>query len=197
MKNRNVPNARKRAFQLTDRLKSPMDLLDHLPFRVATVSNLMALNRDLYIRDISDLEAREMRVLINIGSYMPINGADIAYQSRMDSYTVSRAAKFLRQKGLVDVEADETNKRNKNFVLTPKGEEVYRAIVDATEDRARAIDTALSTAEKEELFDMLARVENQVEHLLAGQAIKRLEAGQEVPADQRELIRWYKKSRES
>ncbi|MFC4347471.1 MarR family winged helix-turn-helix transcriptional regulator [Kordiimonas lipolytica] len=197
MKNKNVSAARKRVFRLTDRIDLPLDLLEHLPFRIATVSNLLALPRDIHIREISDLEAREMRVLINIGSYMPINGADIAYQSRMDSYTVSRASKVLRSKGLVDVEADATNKRTKNFVLTEKGIAVYRAIADAIDMRSRAIDAAITASEKEALFDMLARIENQTEQLLAGQAIKRLEKGEDIPAEQRELIRWYKKGREN
>lgn len=196
MRKKNVSEARNRAFRLTDRTRAPLDLLDHLPFRIATASNLLALNRDMSIRDICDLEAREMRVLLNIGSYMPINGADIAYQSRLDSYTVSRAAKVLRQKGLVDVEPDATNKRSKNFVLTPEGEDIYRRIADAVMARAHAIDTSLSVAEKEAFFDMLSRVEQKTEHLLAGQAITRLEKGEDIPADQRELIRWYKKGRE-
>ncbi|SDE21332.1 MULTISPECIES: MarR family winged helix-turn-helix transcriptional regulator [Kordiimonas] len=196
MKNKNVSAARRRVFRLTDRIDLPLDLLGHMPFRIATVSNLLALTRDMHIREISDLEAREMRVLINIGSYMPINGADIAYQSRMDSYTVSRASKVLRSRGLIDVEPDATNKRTKNFVLTEKGIEVYKAIANAIDMRARAIDAAISTSEKEALFDMLARIENQTEQLLAAQAIKQLEAGNDLPADQRELIRWYKKGRE-
>ncbi|NVJ96753.1 MAG: MarR family transcriptional regulator [Alphaproteobacteria bacterium] len=196
MTKKNISEARKRAFKLTDRTRAPLDLLDHLPFRIATASNLLALNRDLSIREICDLEAREMRVLINIGSYMPINGADIAYQSRMDSYTVSRAAKVLRQKGLVGVEPDATNKRSKNFVLTQEGQEIYRQIADAVTARAHAIDTSLSADEKDAFFDMLARVEQKIEHLLAGQAIMRLKKGEDVPADQRELIRWYKKGRE-
>lgn len=196
MKNKNIPEARQKAFRLTDRIKAPLDLLNHLPFRIATASNLLTLNRDMTFRDICDLETREMRVLINIGSYMPINGADIAYQSRMDSYTVSRAAKVLRGKGLIDVEKDATNKRSKNFVLTPAGEEVYRRVVDAVEERSRVLESALSASERENFYDMLARVENKVEHLLAGQAISRLEEGSEIPADQKELVRWYKRGRE-
>jgi DNA-binding MarR family transcriptional regulator len=189
-----MPAARRRAFRLTERIEKPMDLLSHTPFRIATASNLLALSRDAAMRDICNLETREMRVLINIGSYMPINGADIAYQSRMDSYTVSRAAKVLRQKGLVDVEPDKANRRSKNFVLTGAGESVYRRICSSTTARAAELDTALSVTEREMLFDMLARIEAKAEHLLAINAAQRQESGEDIPADQKELIRWHRKS---
>ncbi|MCW8999044.1 MAG: hypothetical protein OQK04_10040, partial [Kangiellaceae bacterium] len=82
---------RKASFELSENIHSPLDLYNHLPFQIAVVSNLLQLNRDLGIRNIIELEPRELRVILNIGSYMPIKAADIAYQSRMDSYTVSRA----------------------------------------------------------------------------------------------------------
>jgi len=197
MKDRNLPDARRRAFSLTDRIDKPLDLLSHLPFRIATASNLLALSRDIAMRDICDLETREMRVLINIGSYMPINGADIAYQSRLDSYTISRAAKVLRNRGLIDVEPDTANRRSKNFILTKEGEAVYRRIIDASSERAMQLEEVLSVSEREALFDMLARVETKAEQLLASNAAVRQKDGQDLPADQRELVRWHKKSSDS
>ena len=188
-----LPPARKRYFQLTDRLKDPLDLMAHVPFRIATASNLLALNRDLSVRQDVDLDVREMRVLINIGSYMPIKSADIAYQSRMDSYTVSRAVKTLRKAGLIDFEPVPTSKRAKNLVLTPKGEEVYRTIIDVMDRRAQLLDEALTGEEKAQLCDMLARIESKAEQLMAQYALDQQENGVELPADQKELIRWYRK----
>ena len=92
-------------------------MANHLPFRIAVVSNLLALNRDWDVRDMCDLEPREMRVLLNIGSYMPIKAADIAYQSRIDSYNVSRAVKALDKKQLIDFIPDSRSKNIKYLVL--------------------------------------------------------------------------------
>jgi len=188
-----LPPARKRYFTLTDRIEGPLDLMAHVPFRIATASNLLALNRDLSVRQDNDLDVREMRVLINIGSYMPIKSADIAYQSRMDSYTVSRAVKALRKAGLIDFEPVPTSKRAKNLVLTEQGEVVYRRVTDAIDSRARLLDDVLSGDEKAQLCDMLARIESKAEQLMAQYALDQQEQGVELPADQKELIRWYRK----
>ena len=188
-----LPPARKRYFRLTDRIEDPLDLMAHLPFRIATASNLLALNRDLSVRQDVNLDVREMRVLINIGSYMPIKSADIAYQSRMDSYTVSRAVKALRKAGLVDFEPVPTSKRAKNLVLTEKGEAAYRRLTDVIDSRARLLDDVLTGAEKAQLCDMLARIESKAEQLMAQYALDQQEQGVDLPADQKELIRWYRK----
>ncbi|WP_020400718.1 MarR family winged helix-turn-helix transcriptional regulator [Kordiimonas gwangyangensis] len=188
-----LPPARKRYFKLTDRINDPLDLMAHVPFRIATASNLLALNRDLSVRQDIDLDVREMRVLINIGSYMPIKSADIAYQSRMDSYTVSRAVKALRKAGLIDFEPVPTSKRAKNLVLTEKGEAVYRNIIDVMDRRAQLLDEVLTGDEKAQLCDMLARIESKAEQLMAQYALDQMESGVELPADQKELIRWYRK----
>ena len=113
MHNYRTTRKRNQAFKLTDRHESPLDLYEHLPFQISILSNLLQLNKDASVKDIIDLEPRELRVILNIGSYMPVKAADIAYQSRLDSYTVSRAVKTLKEFGMVSSEMRETNKKEK------------------------------------------------------------------------------------
>ncbi len=185
---------RKSSFKLSCDTENPIDLYDHLPFQVAVVSNLLQLNRDLGIREIADLEPRELRVILNIGSYMPIKAADIAYQSRMDSYTVSRAVKVLRSLDMIDSNHDDENKKVKYLTLTEKGLEVYRKLCDTIEARTVKLESCLSDDEKETLMNLLAKVEDQAEMILAEDAKQRQAAGEALPADQKEIIRWSKKS---
>jgi len=49
-----------------------------MPFLLATANKLMALNRDITIQEECGLETREMRVVINAGSCMPITTASPA-----------------------------------------------------------------------------------------------------------------------
>lgn len=196
MKKHQISRARKRVFKLTDRIEDPLDLRGHMPFRVATASNLMALNRDLAIRREVGLDTREMRVLINIGSYMPITAADIAYQSRMDSYTISRATTVLKKRGLIDTEDDPTNRRVKKLVLTEAGVSVYRKLVAKVNARSNSIEKILSKQEITLLFDMLERIESETEKHLAEYAVNVQSQGEDLPADQKELIRWYRKSQD-
>ncbi len=188
-----LKSARKKAFRLSDQVTGPMDLTAHLPFRIAVVSNLLALNRDWKIRSLCDLEPREMRVLINIGSYMPVKSADIAYQSRLDSYTVSRAVKKLHSIGLIDIHPDPVSKNIKNLVLNDKGKTLYHQLTSALDERSKELESVLDDKELSQLYQTLEKLENKAEQLLASQALEMIEQGHEPPADQKELIRWYRK----
>lgn len=158
------------------------------------VSNLLALNRDFSIRSLSNLEPREMRVLLNIGSYMPIKSADIAYQSRIDSSNVSRAVKVLMARELIQAEPDPNSKNIKYLSLTTSGIALYQQLVQALEPRAQALESVLSEQEKDCFYQCLTKIEAKAEQLLAQQALSFVNQGLEIPADQKELLRWYKKS---
>lgn len=158
------------------------------------VSNLLALNRDWKIRNLTDLDPREMRVLINIGSYMPVKSADIAYQSRLDSYTVSRAVKKLLSLNLIESHQDENKKNVKNLYLNDAGKALYGELIAAMDERSKQLEAVLSEDEQTVFFDLLARIENKTEALLAEQASEFIKAGLDAPTDQKELIRWHKKS---
>lgn len=188
-------SARSQAFKLTEQIENPLDLANHLPFRIAVVSNLLALNRDWDVRELCDLEPREMRVLLNVGSYMPIKAADIAYQSRIDSYNVSRAVKALAKKKLIDFIPDSRSKNIKYLVLNDAGKALYQKLTDALNERSAQLESVLSAEELTMFFDMLGRIEDKSEHILAQKAIEKTEQGSETPADQKELIRWYKRGR--
>ncbi|MDT0602478.1 MarR family winged helix-turn-helix transcriptional regulator [Thalassotalea castellviae] len=188
------PTARSQAFELTKENDNPLDLSNHLPFRIAVVSNLLALNRDWKIRNLCELDPREIRVLLNIGSYMPIKSADIAYQSRLDSYTVSRAVKKLLALDLIKTQADSHKKNVKNLLLNNKGKAIYQQVVSAMDARSKQLESVLSEDELRLLYSMLEKVENKAEQLLAQQATELILEGFDAPADQKELIRWYKKS---
>ncbi len=179
---------------MTEEIDKPLDLSNHLPFRIAVVSNLLALNRDWKIRHLSDLDPRELRVLINIGSYMPIKSADIAYQSRLDSYTVSRAVKKLLSLELIEARADRHKKNVKNLVLNARGKELYQSIISALDERSKQLESVLTEDELSLFYSMLEKVENKAEQLLAEQARELISSGLDAPADQKELIRWHKKS---
>lgn len=151
------------------------------------------MNRDWKIRELCDLEPREMRVLLNIGSYMPINSADIAYQSRIDSYNVSRAVKALDSKRLLDIRRDPKSKNIKILALNEQGKVLYEKLILAMELRSEELESVLNDEEITAFYNVLGKVEDKIEQLLAKQALNKIAQGEDAPADQKELIRWYKK----
>lgn len=126
---------------------------------------------------------------------MPIKSADIAYQSRLDSYTVSRAVKKLKTLGLIESQPDAFKKNVKNLVLNEQGLALYKGVTQALNQRSEQLESVLSQDEIYAFYDMLERIENKAEQLLAEQAVELIAAGNEAPADQKELIRWHKKSK--
>jgi len=185
---------RKKAFNLTEQLENPLDLYEHLPFQIAVVSNLLQLNRDFSIRQIIDLDPRELRVILNIGSYMPISSADIAYQARLDAYTVSRAVKTLKSMAMIEVFNNADNKKVKYLKLTEKGTQVYRKICDEIRQRTEFLESVISQEEKSVLMDTLSKIEDRAEKMLSRNAAVASTDGTKLPADQKEIIRWHKKS---
>lgn len=181
-------------FPLTERTDNPLDLYQHLPFQIAVVTNLLQLNRDAAIRKITNLEPREFRVLLNVGSFMPIKAADIAYLGRLDSYTVSRAVKSLTKDKLIDVELSEHNRKVKKLVLTDQGLKIYYRLCEAIKVRTQELESVLSKNEINELMRLLLLIENKAEAMMANHAKQEQSAGQVISADQREIIRWHKKS---
>ncbi|WP_444997992.1 MarR family winged helix-turn-helix transcriptional regulator [Aliikangiella sp. IMCC44359] len=185
---------RKQVFNITEQLEKPLDLYEHLPFQIAVVSNLLQLNRDLAIREIIELDPRELRVILNIGSYMPIKAADISYQARLDSYTVSRAVKVLINLEMVGVEKNASNKKVKYLILTDKGKDVYKRLCDVINKRTDDLEEVIEDSEKELLMELLAKLEDKAETMLASHAQSSLNEKGTIPADQKEIIRWAKKS---
>ena len=194
MKVKIVASNKKHQFKLNQSIDQPLDLYNHLPFQLAVVTNLLQLNKDASIKEISDLEPREFRVLLNIGTFMPIKAADIAYLGRLDSYTVSRAVKKLIEAKLVVVEPDLNNLKVKKLVLTQKGTTLYYQLRDSINERTTELESVLTCEEKTVLMGALAKIECKAESMIADHANQQLEKEHKIPADQKEIIRWYKKS---
>jgi DNA-binding MarR family transcriptional regulator len=125
---------------------------------------------------------------------MPVKSADIAYQSRLDSYTVSRAVKKLLALNLIASRQDEIKKNVKNLYLNDAGKLLYQKLIFAMDERAKELESILSNEEKALFFNMLERIENKTEAILATQASELIKQGLDAPTDQKELIRWHKKT---
>lgn len=126
---------------------------------------------------------------------MPIKSADIAYQSRIDSYNVSRAVKALDKKGLIDIRRDEKSKNIKILALNDQGKALYQQLTTAMELRSKELESVLTADETSAFYNTLSKIEDKVEQLLAKQALTKIAQGEDAPSDQKELIRWYKKGR--
>lgn len=169
------------------------DLDQHLPFRIAVISNILQLGRDIDIRKITDLGSRELRVLLSVGTYMPVSAAQIAFQTKLDSYTISRGVKTLLNRELIQKESLPNNRKEKILYLTPSGQELYQKIVEKLENRDEELALGFSEPQKDLLIANLKKLEQQAVELVAEHAISEQDAGHDLSADQKEIIRWFNK----
>lgn len=184
---------RKIQSELSTTTDRPLSLEEHLPFRVAVLANLLRVDRDPLVRRHSDLGVRELRVLLNLGSYQPTSAADIAYQARLDTPTVSRALKTLAAQGLVATLDDRLDRRRTLIGLTDSGLALYGTIAAILEARAARLAAILEPGELASLMDMLRRLEERAEELLAEEILDNERIGIRPSADQKELLRWYRR----
>ncbi|TMO60421.1 MarR family transcriptional regulator [Pseudoalteromonas aurantia] len=185
---------RKAAFTLNKDIANPYDLYNHLPYRVAVASNLLEIDRDAAIKQLTELETREIRVLLNVGSYGPINAADIAYQSRLDPYSVNRAINCLLKLNYIAEVKRVTNQKVKRVALTQSGLTVYQKITTHLEHRTDRLTANLTIKEQSTLLALLEKLELQAEQVLAETASVIEAQGEPITRDQKELIRWYKRT---
>ncbi|PSJ63652.1 winged helix DNA-binding protein [Pseudaminobacter soli (ex Li et al. 2025)] len=185
---------RKLTFPLSKAGGAPFDLEMHLPFRLAVLVNLLQAQRDPQVKAMTDLGLRELRVLLNVGAYMPVRAADIGYQTRLDPGTISRGVATLVERGFVVASSDPTDQRSSLVELTDSGRELYEQVAGVLGQRATEIEEVLDPGEREMLFDFLARLEDKAEEVLARHALERRRKGQSLSADQREMLRWYRRT---
>ncbi len=70
----------------------------------------------------------------------------------------------------------------------------FTLLISAMEQRTTSLESVLIEQEVSTFYSILGKIEEKTEHLLAKQALVKIASGEEAPADQKELIRWYKKS---
>ncbi|KZN36413.1 MarR family winged helix-turn-helix transcriptional regulator [Pseudoalteromonas luteoviolacea] len=183
---------RLKAFELSESDQSQLALDTHIPFQVAVVSNLLSISRDPIIRNLTDLDTRELRILVNIGSYGPIAASDIAYQSRLDPYSINRAIAALAKKELVKYE--EGASRSKPVLLTEQGNSIYNKVVAHLKMREEKLLDTLTNQERNTLSELLQKLELNAEAVLAMEVADCQKQGLSVTRDHKELERWYKRT---
>ncbi|ATD01448.1 MarR family winged helix-turn-helix transcriptional regulator [Pseudoalteromonas spongiae] len=187
-------NKRQTSFSLSSKTNDAIDLYQQVPYRIATASNLLVLDRDAYVKQITDLDTRAIRVLLNVGSYGPINAADIAYQTRLDPYSVTRAINGLLKEGLIQAANDHATSRSKFVELSKAGIPIYQNIANYMAKRCEDVLDGISDEEQTLLMTVLEKIELNTERMLAQNAQTLKDNGGTPTRDQSEQIRWLKRT---
>lgn len=144
----------------------PLELERFVPYRIATLADLLALGASrLYARRFG-LVIREWRVLAVLGEGRPLSAVEVSRRIAIDKARVSRAVASLVRRSLVAREADAFDARRSVLRLTPKGRAMYRRIVPLAAARERELLAALTPPERRELGRLLGKLHARAEAML-------------------------------
>jgi DNA-binding MarR family transcriptional regulator len=149
------------------RRDEPLALERFVPYRIATLANLLALGAARVYARRFGLVIREWRILAVLGEGAPLSATEVVRRTAIDKGRVGRAVANLLRRGLVAREPDAFDARRTMLRLSQKGRAVYRRIVPLAAAGERELLGALTPAERRELERLLAKLHLRAEAMLA------------------------------
>ena len=136
------------------------DIINDSPFLINHVITLLKTH-DFYInkhiKSGTDILPSQYYMLLFLYYEMGTNQSDIAKGCLMDRSGVSRAFKDFEEKGLIEREVDENNKRAYKINLTKKGIETSEFLIQKEKEWDDMICEELDIS-REDLLDLLANI---------------------------------------
>ena len=151
------------------RRDEPLALERLVPYRVATLANLLALGAARLYALRFGLVLSEWRLLAVLGAGAPLSAAELARRTAIDKGRVARAVANLQRRGLLAREPDAFDARRTMLRLSQKGRAIYRRVVPLAAAWERELLAVLTPAERRELERLLAKL-----HLRAAAMLERL-----------------------
>ena len=142
-------------------------MLEHsLPYRLSLLSNTVSEGIAIAYRKEHELSVTEWRVIAVLGRFPGQTASEVVQRTAMDKVAVSRAVKKLLEKGLVEREAHEEDRRRQPLRLTQKrGNPLYQAVIPKALSYERRLLDALTDPEQARLGDLLQKLQDAAESL--------------------------------
>lgn len=144
--------------------------LEHfLPYRLSLLSNTVSQGISTAYRKRFDLSVTEWRVIAILGRFPGLTASEVMGRGAMDKVAVSRAVARLLERGLVERNAQEDDRRRMSLRLTAdRGEPLFAEVVPKAMDYEQSLLTSLSAAERATLSGLLARLQTAAESVNRG-----------------------------
>ena len=146
-------------------LTDGMDPEVRISYQVTIVDNLMAFGNSSKIVKEFGINIRQWRVLGCIGQLGPQTARQMVDVVHQDKATISRAIAELSQKGLITKLPNKSHKRSPLIWMTEKGKSLYDTLFPVFEDQAKLFTEILSNTEKEQLSQILGKLQIHIEQL--------------------------------
>ncbi len=110
-----------------------------------------------------DITHMESKVLGFFSRRPGATQSDLAQHTGRDKAQVARLVKGLRERGLLDAEADEADRRSVHLRLSAEGQAVQRALHQQARKLGTVAVAGLSEGEREQLVALLRRVKHNLD----------------------------------
>lgn len=137
----------------------PLSLDDFIPFRLSFTSNLVSDTIARSYEALFGLTIPEWRLVAVIAESGGITQAEIGQRTRMDKVTVSRAAIALVGRGLLERQANASDRRSHLLMLSDAGRTLYAAVAPKARDLEARIFAQFDPVEVAAFTAMLRRID--------------------------------------
>ncbi|HCH22842.1 MAG TPA: hypothetical protein DE179_00920 [Oceanospirillaceae bacterium] len=136
-----------------------INLSKNLTFRLSRLSQEFANQASFLLKQHSDFSLSEWRLMVLFVRGSVVSSREVMEQTRFDRALVSRSLKSLENQGIVDVKPDPSDGRKQLVSVTPVGLKAFEHAEKVMQKRQDLIVNQYSSAELEQLFCLLERLE--------------------------------------
>lgn len=136
-----------------------LQLQRFLPYRLSVVSNAISAAIAQVYRDQHGLSMTEWRLLAVLAEHPQQSAQQLVMLTRLDKVSISRALKRMLDAGWVQRRVDRSDRRRLPLLLSDAGQTLYAQIAPAVAAREQQILGALDSHSREQLHQLLDRLE--------------------------------------
>lgn len=132
-----------------------IDLEQFLPYQLNQMANLISDDFARVYQQKYNLTIPQWRVLANLAQYGKSNAKDLCTQANMDKSTVSRVIKSLLQRGYVEAQLNQQDKRVTQVMLNEHGNAIYKLIARDVQNWEGQLAEKFSKQQQVQLLNLL------------------------------------------
>lgn len=129
-----------------------MSIETFFPYRLAIVAEAFSRQLVAVYGQEHGLSREEWRLLFLLEGAGTLDSLHLSQRTSLDKVQVSRAATRLQEKGLITREVLGSDRRLRNYAITPAGRDLFGRAISGVRNRAEGILQAMSEADRDALI---------------------------------------------
>ncbi|MEQ3514630.1 MarR family transcriptional regulator [Pseudoalteromonas sp. BZB3] len=138
-----------------------LEIKEFLPYQLVHLANKVSDDFANVYKEQADLTSPQWRVMAHLAQ-SSFTAKQLIELARIDKSTISRAIKQLESRGLIELKADEKDKRSKVLFLTKEGREIYKKLSVSAKAWEKSLLKDLSEQERVTLKAVLHKLNEHI-----------------------------------